>query len=80
MKVYSIRDCVADIYSGLYMFTNDAVAIRWFNNMISSDDFASKIRNDMQLFRVGEFDQDTGLIEQESPTLVVKGADYEVSE
>lgn len=80
MKVYSVRDSVADVYNGLYMFTNDAVAARWFGSMITSDEFASKIKNDMQIFRVGSFNQDTGFLEKEEPTLIAKGADYGIQE
>lgn len=80
MKVYSMRDTVADVYNGLYMFSNDAVACRWFGAVLESDDKIVAFKNDMQLFRVGEFNMDTGMLDVENPVLIMKGADHGIQE
>lgn len=77
MKVYSIRDQIAGIYSGLYMFSNDAVACRWFSVMCRDSNEIKPIYKDMQLYRVGMFDQDSGHLTDCAPELVMKGVDLD---
>lgn len=77
MKLYSIRDVVAGVYNGIYMFSNDEVASRWFGKMCEGDNAVAMFCKDMQLFRVGAFDENTGFLESEVPTLIVKGVDFD---
>ena len=64
MSVYSIKDCKSQTFSGLYPIANDALAIRAF----SSEDIKNNYRmikefpGDFQLFRIGTFDDVTGVL------------------
>lgn len=77
MELYSIRDVVAGSYDGMYMFANDAVAMRWFQLMVTKGT-ASDIRKDLQLYKVGSFDQDSGMVFECTPVQIMKGSDISV--
>lgn len=70
MKIYTIRDQVAQFFIAPYLAQNDGVAKRMF---IGSLGDSWPHRSDFQLYRVGSFDPDTGLLSPESPSLVLAG-------
>ena len=72
--------CVRDVKSGFQTPTcqvNDAVAQRGFASAVmQSDSVLFTHAGDFALYRVGEFDADTGaLISEELPVLLMQAAD-----
>lgn len=71
-NVYSIKDVLSGKMAQLELFNNDQMAKRYFANICSE----SKIKNDLQLFRVGSFNLDTGEIKADFE-FICGGADFE---
>lgn len=68
-----LYDEVADCYSALMTFTNEASAVRWFANKCAGD-FAAP---DLKLYNVGTFDSKTGaVVLLENNVLLARGIDY----
>lgn len=78
LKCYSIRDSKAEIYEICPPFLTRAVALRWFEQMVNNPQNPwSRNPEDYDLFEIGEFNQDTGMmIPGVSPTHVAKAIDY----
>lgn len=74
--VYSMRDIKSDFMAPTYS-SNDAVAMRNFESAIEqSHDVLFTHRFDFQLFRIGSFDTDTGILTPEKlPVLIKDGKD-----
>ena len=74
--VYSMRDIKSDFMAPTYS-SNDAVAMRNFESAIEqSHDVLFTHRSDFQLFRIGSFDTDTGVLTPEKvPILFKAGTD-----
>lgn len=74
--VYSMRDIKSDFMAPTYS-SNDAVAMRNFESAIEqSRDVLFTHRFDFQLFRIGSFDTDTGILTPEKlPVLIKDGKD-----
>lgn len=71
--------CIKDTKVGFmnpFVEPNDAVAVREFGNLVNSNGSSVVSANyqDMELYRLGSFSHDTGVIESEVVYLV-KGAD-----
>lgn len=58
LGVYTIKDIVAQQTSDLKLFKNEELAKRWFNDILSE----SKISQDLQLYKVCDYDIDKGCI------------------
>lgn len=58
-QMYSIFDKVAGTYSEPFLSVNEATAIRRFNWQLSQ---SVMVAGDCALYKVGEFDLDTGAI------------------
>ena len=58
-EVYSIKDVVAGQLSEPRLFINGAVAERWFQTSFVDK---SEIATDLQLWRIGTFNSETGEI------------------
>lgn len=58
LYIYSVKDVVAGNFSNLEMFVNKEVALRWFNQLLKE----SKIAGDLQLYCLGTYDINTGVI------------------
>lgn len=66
-NMYSIFDTKAKVYSDPFYTLNDSIARRMFENLVNdpqTDVF--KHPNDFQLFLVGEYDDQTGKIDQKN--------------
>ena len=76
VKVYAMRDLKSEFMAPTYS-TNDAVAMRNFESSIEqSHDVLFTHRNDFQLFRIGSFDTEKGiLIPEDLPVLICEGKD-----
>lgn len=57
--LYVYYDRVAGVYGNLVVEDSEALAIRRFNYIVGN---SPMVMNDMQLFKVGEFDFETGVI------------------
>lgn len=65
--ITSVRDIVADNYLGLQLCGNDKVAVRGFIDAVSDiaqsdESLLVKHPEDFELWKLGEFDQETGEI------------------
>lgn len=75
ISVYSYRDCLVG-YGMPILRDNDAVATRAFKFDVNEDRSMFKSDpKDFQLFRIGEFDTDTGIIDSYDPVLIVNAND-----
>lgn len=66
MFIYTVRDVVADNYLCMFVSTNDGMAIR--ENARGLSQVAPL--GDLELFRIGDFDNATGQIELTDKVLV----------
>lgn len=63
MKLYSIKDVVVGNFKNPAQFTNDAEAVRAVKYACNSINDISTNCDDLQLWCVGSFDTETGVIE-----------------
>lgn len=74
MKIYSIKDYVADNFDNLMLFVNDGVASRWFHGALLKTEALNA--KDLALFQIGEFDCDSAEIKAVIPRLVVSASAF----
>lgn len=76
VNVYAMRDLKSNFMSPT-VSVNDAVAMRSFDSAVeTATNELSTHRDDFQLFRIGRFDMDKGiLIPEDLPVLVREGKD-----
>ena len=76
INLYAMRDLKSDFKVPTYA-VNDVVAARNFESAVEqSNDVLFTHRNDFQLYRVGSYDTDRGLIIPEDlPVLICEGKD-----
>lgn len=67
INVYSVKDCKSQSFQGLYPVPNDALAIRSFSSQSVRNQFPTiaEFPGDFQLFKVGEFDEVTGVFKSD---------------
>ena len=74
LQIYTIYDEKALCYSKPMMHTNEGVAVRDFRQAVNSPGTPfSAFPEDFVLFHVGTFDDNTGEIVHNRPTLVCNG-------
>lgn len=56
-KLFTIKDCLSGAFNEILIFQNIELAKRYFQNLCSE----SKIKNDLQLFCLGEYDVEKGI-------------------
>lgn len=56
--LYSVKDSLAGVFFDIQIFQNDEVALRYFRGLCSE----SKIKQDLQFYKLGEYDTVTGEI------------------
>lgn len=59
LNIYSVKDVVSGDFSSLSTLPNDQLARRNFNVLCNE----SKFSKDLQLFKLGSFDNETGVID-----------------
>lgn len=67
MNLYSIRDRAARAFGNPFVMANNATAMRVFEaevNRSSQDNMLHQAPHDFELYCVGSFNIDTGLVEQ----------------
>lgn len=72
MEMYSIKDTVTGLYSQPFFAQNQAAAIRQFDYLMQN---AQMVAKDCQLYFVGDFDSERGIILPDCPTSFVKNAE-----
>lgn len=79
IKIYAVKDIVQGNYMQPFYMYNDEVAKRSFAQAINDEKASwNKIALDLQLYRLGEFNDETGDIKVDFEYLA-KGADYKKS-
>lgn len=58
--VYSMRDSVSGLYNTPTIEQSDIIALRSFKYAINKTDFLNFNAHDVDLFKLGEFDNSTG--------------------
>ncbi len=77
--VYSIRDARIGFMTPI-LEENDASAIRGFQNaVIAGEGYFARFANEYDLYRVGEFDSESGQFENQIPDLLCSGASVSVA-
>lgn len=76
--VCSVLDQKAKVFSAPFTSQTDATALRDFARAVQDTRaMADKFPADYELYRIGVFNEDTGIIQGEPfPTLLGRGADY----
>lgn len=71
MKLYSIYDRGSESYNQLFQQPTDAAAIRIIKNeMAQGDSMLAKHATDFELWRLAEFNQETGAITESKERVV----------
>lgn len=71
-KLFSIKDVLSGNFTDILIFNNEEMAVRYFNGLCAE----SKIKDDLQLFCLGEYNSQTGAIISDVK-FIKGGADYE---
>lgn len=76
-NMYAIFDTKADMYNQPFMFTTNGQAIRAFSDLAcDTNSFISKHPDDYRLYRIGTFDDATGLLEPCRPEPLGMATEY----
>lgn len=70
-SIYSVKDVVSGSFTDILPFSNEAMAIRYFKGLCSE----SKIKNDLQLYKLGTYNIETGDIVS-SVEFIAGGSEY----
>lgn len=63
LNVYALRDSAANCFGALLLFRTDAMAIRALKILVQQDDNAvARNPADYELFRIGDFDDTSGMV------------------
>lgn len=73
LGIYSMRDSVAGQYNTPTFEQSDFIAQRSFRYAINKNDFLGFNCKDVDLFKLGEFDTETGIITPIDPVKLVDG-------
>lgn len=80
LGIYCIKDTKVAFKSPFYTH-NDSVAERMFKNAVNDKEHQSELSinpEDHELWYLGTFDDETGIIEDTTPKFIVKGIDLVV--
>lgn len=78
--VYSILDRKAGAYGELLFFTNDAIAHRAIAEVMTQPSNYTKYPEDFDMYHVGFFDNETGIIRPCEVRFVSRFADFAAKE
>lgn len=73
-NLYSVRDVNVG-WNQPFCETSDSVAKRGFAYAMNNNDIMGFVPQDFDLYRVGEFDPETGVISDELPILICHGTE-----
>lgn len=77
--VYSMRDAVSGNFQNPTFEINDAAAARNFKFSVNNNDFIGFNAADFDLFKIGVFDTQTGVLESQDPVTVLSGVSAKVN-
>lgn len=75
-KIYTMRDRKSGIYGNPFLSHNDDTAKRDFDAFCGLEQ-NKYISGDMELYALGSFDSETGIIEDYAPEFIKGGVVYE---
>lgn len=79
-NIYTIRDERAEICeNGIFLTDNEAKAIKGFEvhcRALNNDKVMNAFIKDLALYHVGKFDDQTGKVSAEEPTLILRGSQF----
>lgn len=78
MFIVSVRDSAVKSFGTPMVFANEASAHRVFMNEVNREDPTNLLnanRSDFDLYHVGNFDPDTGVLTGVEPTVILHGRD-----
>ncbi|WNK14339.1 MAG: nonstructural protein [Microvirus sp.] len=79
-KLFTIRDAAAGIYMSVWSTPTTAMAIRSFAEECTNQQSPmSKNPTDYELFEIGEFDNETGMVIETIPRSIARATDYKDS-
>lgn len=67
--MFTVKDIVAGTFSDIKLFANEQLAKRWYNQLLAE----SKIAKDLQLYCIGTFNIETGLLLTTEPNFIQGG-------
>lgn len=74
IKIYAIRDRALDAFNRPFFLTADGVAIRSFQDEINNKESEiSKHADDYDLYTIGTYDENTGIISPHQPLQIAVG-------
>ncbi|AXH74692.1 MAG: nonstructural protein [Microviridae sp.] len=77
-QLFSVRDITADVYASPFTSTNKMTATRDFAHACRDPQSQlSKNPEDFQLFLVGVFDDDLGIITGQAPELICNATQFQ---
>lgn len=77
LKMFSIRDCKAELYNPPSYFHNEGQATRQFSDAINNPETPyGQHPEDYTLFRIGTYDDETAEITPESPIALGVGVEF----
>lgn len=71
--IYTVRDEASTLYMSLMVNDTDDVALRGFDYALSSNEMMKFKPQDYSLWRVGSFDDVTGILSSETPKCLKRG-------
>lgn len=75
LNIYTIYDDAAQAYNTPFFMHNDGLAIRAFQDNVNSaeENNISKHPEQFSLFKLGEYDDKTGLVQSDNPKFLAGG-------
>lgn len=78
--LYAVRDSAADSFANPFTFATNALAIRAFSTEVNNaQSMMNQHRNDYELWVIGEFESDTGIVQPIVPRSLIRAADVPVN-
>ena len=77
-NLYAIRDNVSGVFNNPYEMVNDNVAVRTFREICKNNEDIKYHAEDLELYKICEYETDTGIITQSIPELLEKGVKNEI--
>jgi hypothetical protein len=74
-QMYSLLDHTAQVFLNPLSFQNDGDAVRWFTTTVNSKEETniSKYPEQFTLYRLADFDGQTGMVEPTTPKQLITG-------
>lgn len=81
MKIMSIRDIASNVYMGVWCAPTLGAATRYFADETNNQQSVIfNHPNDYELYEIGEFDNETGIVIPTQPRSIARASDYSEKE